>query len=161
MKGRDKKGRFIKGDYTGFGFKKGHIPWSKGKHPSIETIRKISGSLIGKSKGKENAIKGSEKIRKSKLGEGNPRWKGGKYTSADGYVYVLAPGHPYSRANYVAEHRLIIEKLLGRYLRKKEAVHHRNKIRNDNRPENLSLVTMETNYGKVKCPFCEKEFIIK
>jgi len=171
MEGRDKKGRFVKGYYAGFGFKeevnlgfgfkKGHIPWNKGKHPSLETREKISEALVGKSKGKENAIKGREKIRESKIGKRNPRWKGGRYKSPDGYIYILSPSHPHNRAGYIAEHHLIMEKILKRFLIKGEEVHHKNKIRDDNRPENLALVTRRTNYGKVKCPFCQKEFTIK
>lgn len=37
------------------------------------------------------------------------------------------------------EHRLVMEEMLGRYLDPQEVVHHRNKIRSDNRPANLQL----------------------
>jgi len=59
-----------------------------------------------------------------------------------GYIYLLLPDHPMSNSdNYYAEHRLIMEKKIGRYLTKHEVVHHLNGIKNDNRIENLELLS--------------------
>ena len=65
-----------------------------------------------------------------------------RYQTDDGYIVVSAKGHPNAiRGNRILEHRLIMSKMLRRTLRSDEIVHHKNGIRNDNRPENLELWT--------------------
>lgn len=72
--------------------------------------------------------------------ENNPRWNGGRYEER-GYVYVNAQNHPNKTRNgYIFEHRLVMEKSIGRYLDKDEHIHHLNGIKNDNRAENLIIV---------------------
>ena len=79
-------------------------------------------------------------IRCGKVGKRSIFWKGGKRT-VNGYVRIYKPDHPNSdQQGCMAEHRLVMEKYLGRYLTKKEVVHHKNSNKQDNRIENLELL---------------------
>ena len=94
-------------------------------------------------------------------GENNYHWKGGT-TRVKGYIYVKSSEHPYRNGgDYVMEHRLVMEKKLGRYLVSNEEVHHINGIKDDNRIENLELVIKKLHFGEVKCPHCQKKFKVK
>jgi len=67
-------------------------------------------------------------------------WKGGIRITKEGYIAIYSPHHPYAKKDKtVLEHRLVMEKYLGRYLLPKEIIHHKNGIENDNRIENLQL----------------------
>jgi len=95
-----------------------------------------------------------------KYGEKNHSWKGGRYKSG-GYIFIYSPEHPNNNQGYVCEHRLVIEKEIGRYLENWEHIHHINGVRDDNRIENLKIVTKSTHYGEICCPYCKKEFLIR
>jgi len=72
-------------------------------------------------------------------GAGHPSWRGGTHKS-NGYVLLYKPKHPNANAlGRVFEHRLVMERMIGRYLNKHDNVHHKNGVRSDNRPENLEL----------------------
>jgi hypothetical protein len=75
-------------------------------------------------------------------GDQHYNWKRGYYVTS-GYVYEYAPEHPCadSRKGYVQQHRLIMENHIGRYLDDSEMVHHINGDRQDNRIENLEILT--------------------
>lgn len=67
---------------------------------------------------------------------------GHKKKRSDGYVFIYFPDHPMStKDGYVMEHDLVMEALIGRHLKGNECVHHINEIRDDNRKENLMLMT--------------------
>jgi len=56
-----------------------------------------------------------------------------------GYKKIYSPNHPRSRAGYVFEHILVVEKHLGRYLKSEEVIHHRDENRTNNQINNLRL----------------------
>lgn len=78
---------------------------------------------------------------KKRTGSDHPSWKGGRNFDYYGYVRVSSPGHPHAKGDgsYIPEHKLVIEKKLGRYLVPGENIHHLNGDRADNRIENLEL----------------------
>lgn len=57
------------------------------------------------------------------------------YVTTDGYVMSAERRNGRS----VLEHRLVLEQMIGRPLHSYEDAHHKNGVRNDNRPENLEL----------------------
>jgi hypothetical protein len=72
--------------------------------------------------------------------DGNPRWKGGRRLRVDGYIEILQPEHPRAKSTgYVLEHIVVMEAILGRPLMRPEVVHHRDRNRTNNAPENLQL----------------------
>lgn len=97
----------------------------KGKTMSEESRMKLSAAKKGRRKRSDYEFGGHEKKR------------------GDGYIAVYVPNHPRCRADgYVMKHILVVEKSIGRYLNDGECVHHINHIRDDNRIENLKLMTI-------------------
>jgi hypothetical protein len=72
----------------------------------------------------------------------------GKFSDKQGYVSVRVVKGNGKLGKYKKEHRLIMEEMLGRELLSTETVHHKNGVRNDNRPENLELWSYAQPYGQ-------------
>jgi len=102
------------------------------------------------STGRKHTEETKQKIREQrtgKFGDKSNSWKGGRFTEG-GYILIkLTPENFFysmtQKDGYVFEHRLVIAKQIGRCLHPWEVVHHKNHIRDDNRIENLQLVTDE------------------
>lgn len=84
--------------------------------------------------------------RGAQHGEDNHQYVSGRRIDLDGYVLVTAPpNHPYARKRpnrngcIMFEHRLIMEKHLGRYLLPDEVVDHIDGLTLHNDPENMRI----------------------
>lgn len=81
------------------------------------------------------------------------RWENHKHARQkrqDGYVLVYV-GHDYPgaiKSGHIFEHRKVMQEILGRPLLPDENVHHRNGIKDDNRPENLELWSRSQPHGQ-------------
>ena len=118
---RNKMGRFVKGDYQGFGFKKNHIPWNKGIPCSIETKNKLSHG----NKGKRRSI--ATEFKRAPIGT---RWVSKK----TGKIRVKVK----HTNKWQLEHTYIAEKVY-RKLKKGECVHHIDLNHLNNDPKNLYI----------------------
>lgn len=98
------------------------------------------------------AFKGENNPNYGLLGKKHPCWKGGRIIQSSGYVLIKKHNHPnHNIGGYVREHRLIMERHLGRYLTKEEVVHHVDEDRENNKIENLMLfpdITEHLKYHK-------------
>lgn len=103
-----------------------------------------------------------------RTGQHNPSFRHGRKIDRDGYVLVSAPpDHPFARKRkgreygIIYEHRIVLEKHLGRYLDPGEVVDHIDGLRLHNCPSNLRLFGSNADHLKAtisgKVPQWSKE----
>jgi len=75
-------------------------------------------------------------------GSSAENWKGSE-TRSRGYILIRRPDHPRAKhaGRYVKRADLVLEKKLGRELESGEIAHHCNGVKDDDRPENLLVMT--------------------
>lgn len=126
-------------------FKKKMSESHKNNIAICEKLRKISISNRGKSMSPATQFKKGKHASKNteyKIGgENNLRYRSeNRWQIPGGYIVLRANGYkPGDKCENIFEHRFVIENHIGRNLTCKEIVHHVNKIRNDNRLENLMV----------------------
>jgi hypothetical protein len=96
--------------------------------------------------------RGIPKIKKGhqNKGENNGQWNGGFSIDIRGYRLIRMPDHPHCQQpnGYILEHRLVAERMIGRYLKDNEEVHHKDEDRLNNSPSNLLIFT-KSNHRKL------------
>lgn len=105
-----------------------------GKNVSEEVKLRISKAHKGKVISEETRKKMSDSAKRGGIGYKKKR--------VDGYISIHFPDHPKSsKEGNIMEHILVMEAIIGRHLKEDECVHHINGKRDDNRKENLLLMT--------------------
>ena len=87
------------------------------------------------------------KLNEDYSGSRNSHWSGGRIVDKDGYVLLHMPTHPNCNIHgQIREHRVVMEKKIGRYLTAQEVVHHKDKNKQNNSPDNLELYDKNSNH---------------
>lgn len=90
--------------------------------------------------------------QKGRMGRMSNGYKNGISYSGN-YKLLYRPHHKYALSNgYILEHRYIMELQLGRYLTKKEVVHHRDENPKNNVLSNLELLDGQGNHMSIHNP---------
>ena len=126
--------------------KKAGIPTRRScDYPTTEKKRLAWVEVGKKAAGRKHSEEAKKKMSEAKRGRrerSDYEFGGHEKKRGDGYIKVYVPDHPNSTADgYVMKHILTVEKSIGRYLLPDECVHHKNRVRDDNRLENLMLMT--------------------
>jgi hypothetical protein len=87
-----------------------------------------------------------------------PRWARRK--ASNGYITWYGWIGGKDRYATLSEHRLLVEREIGRPLHRSEQVHHKNGLRDDNRLDNLELRLGNHGSGATHCPHCGGSLVV-
>lgn len=113
------------------------INYWKGRHLSEEHKRNVSIAKRGEKRSEEFKYNRSRIMK----GNGNSNWKGGRFTRLQGYAFRYFPEHHRSNTGHVLEHILVYEQYYKCCILRYAHIHHKNGIKDDNRVENLQLMS--------------------
>jgi hypothetical protein len=95
-----------------------------------------------------------------KIGHIPANFKEGNLINSQGYILELCKDHPKAnRHGYVQQHRLIVERHIGRYLKNEELIHHIDGNKQNNDISNLYL--FESNSSHAKYHLAERTGVIE
>jgi hypothetical protein len=107
------------------------------------------------------------KFMSETMGDRRWNWKNGiRRKTGHGYIQIrIGRDDPFfsmtNNGQLVLEHRYVMAKILNRPLQPWEQVHHKNCIKDDNRPENLQLVLIKSHWGEIICPHCGNPYNVQ
>jgi hypothetical protein len=139
--------------------------WLAGKSPIPEMAIKLINSLrlLALEPGPPKEL---EDLRcysfnpKAIIPKGTFRTQNGRVDN-NGYIYLFCPNHPNARVQgYVAEHRLVMEAKIGRFLENNEVVHHIDQNKKNNNIGNLMLFPSSELHSKFHRNLKEKPALL-
>jgi len=132
----------------------------QGRHPSPETRERMKASSRLVNADPERRARHSVRTREWMAahpgiysGSNHPQWSGGMTMATGGYVLEWCRGHPgANRSGHVLQHRLVMERHLGRILASDEVVHHIDGDKTNNEIANLLLLSSQAEHARFHDP---------
>lgn len=132
-----------------------HYPYERAKDVG-DAIGRSAGAVmhIARSHGVHKDPEALSRIKSiSNSGANSGNFNGYRAKAQEGYILRYAPDHPHANSRgYIGEHRLVMEEHIGAILPKEFVVHHLNGVKDDNRIENLAVMTVGAHssfHGKI------------